>query len=259
MASHATLSASQPLLEQVRQHRRAVYAAACLTGRKGTRYDLWPIGVQESAGEFLRDVVIRERAKRTLEIGLGLGLSALSIAEALLTGRLAGGVSHTIVEPDPGLLEWAGFDQYCASGAMAFTTVVQEDSRLAMPRMVANGDEFDFVYVDGGHWYDFVFLDIHYALRLIRPGGLIVVDDHWMQSVQMALAFFHANGLGELELYDPQGPGKRFVGVRKPMVEQHRTWDHFEPFGRHTLPEYPWRPPPPRPLSSVDEPRSGTS
>jgi len=135
---------------------------------------------------------------------------------------------------------------------MTFTTVVQDDSRLALPRMVADGELFDFVYVDGGHWFDFVFLDIHYSLRLVRPGGLIVVDDHWMQSVQAALAFFHSNGIGELELYDPQGPGKRFVGVRKPMVEAHRTWDHFAEFGRHTLPEYPWRNAV-RPLSSVDE------
>lgn len=252
MTSPYTIAGQQPLLEQIREHRRGVYLAGCVIGRKGTRFDLWPIGVQETAGEFLRDIVVREGARRTLEVGLGLGLSSLSIAEALLTGRVAGTVSHTIVEPDPELLDWAGFDQYRASGAMAFTTVVQEDSRLALPRLVANGELFDFVYIDGGHWFDFVFLDIHFALRLIRPGGLIVIDDHWMPSVQAALAFFHSNGLGTLELYDPQGPGKRFVGVRKPLVEAHRTWDHFVDFGRQTLPEYPWRNAA-RPLSSVDE------
>jgi len=257
MADPTVIRTQQPLLEQIREHRRRVYAAGLLTGRKGTTFELWPIGVQETAGEFLRDLVIREKAQRTIEVGLGLGLSTLFIAEALLAGRLAIGATHVVIEPMPELLDWAGYDQIQASGVLAVTTVVEEDSRLALPRLIGKGEAFDFAYVDGGHWFDFVFVDILNALRLVRPGGLIVVDDHWMPAVQTALGFVHANGLATLELYDPSGPGKRFVGVRCPERATERKWDHFVEFGRHTLPEYPWRNAA-RPLSSVDElcPRS---
>jgi predicted O-methyltransferase YrrM len=37
---------------------------------------------------------------------------------------------------------------------------------------------FDLIYIDAGHTYDCVSVDIEYADVLIRPGGYIVLDDY---------------------------------------------------------------------------------
>jgi len=247
----ATLAARAiPSLHELRSYRRALFERGTAPGRSGKSINLWPVGVTEPAGEFLRDLVIREGASRTLEVGMGLGLSTIFIAEALLSGRAAPReLSHVVFDPMPELLDWAGYDQLRESGVLGLVDVQLQDSRTALPSLIAAGRVFDFIYVDGAHWFDFVMLDILNALRLVRPGGLVVVDDHWMPAVQMALAFVHSNGMGELDLYDPQGPGKRFVGVRRPQAPDTRAWDHYVDFSRESLPEYPWRGQD-RPLSS---------
>ncbi len=37
---------------------------------------------------------------------------------------------------------------------------------------------FDWVYIDGNHYYDYVRTDLHLALQKVRPGGLITGDDY---------------------------------------------------------------------------------
>ena len=233
--------AISPLVAQIREYRSRIYEQGYAEGRNGRRTSLWPVAVQQPAGEFLRDLVIREGAKTTFETGLGLGLSTLFIVEGLLTRNPAGNISHTAVEPHPEGFDFAGERIVIESGAVALTTIITADSTVALPQLLARNHRFDFAYIDGGHLFEFAFIDIFNALRLVRAGGLIVVDDHWMASVQTALGFFHANRSLQFELYDPAGPGKRFVGLRVPNELDSRHWDHFVEFSRATLPEYPWR------------------
>jgi predicted O-methyltransferase YrrM len=48
-------------------------------------HDLFPVAVSAAEGEVLRAWVTREEATRTIEIGLGHGVSLLFICEGLLT------------------------------------------------------------------------------------------------------------------------------------------------------------------------------
>lgn len=38
-------------------------------------------------------------------------------------------------------------------------------------------DSFDWVYVDAAHTYDHVWADAHAALRIVKPGGVVVFND----------------------------------------------------------------------------------
>ncbi len=229
------------LRERVGAYRAGLYAAGSSPRRDGARIPLWPVGVTAESGDFLRDLVAREQAAVTLEVGLGLGLSAMAIVEGLRPADNGASVSHTVIDPDPEYLGWSGVDNLQASGAAGVTTFLKEDSALALPQLVSEGKRFDLAYIDGGHRFEHVMIDVFYALRLVRPGGLILLDDHWMPAVQMGLAFWHTNRGLSLELFDTKGPGKRFVGMRVPREADKRAWDHFVPFDRTTLPEYPWR------------------
>ena len=45
----------------------------------GTLHSIFPVAVYAAEGEALREWVLREEATRTIEIGLGYGISALHI------------------------------------------------------------------------------------------------------------------------------------------------------------------------------------
>ena len=53
-------------------------------------------------------------------------------------------------------------------------------------------DHLDWVYIDGNHLYEFVRDDLHRALRVVKPGGLITGDDYgeggwWQGGVKRAV------------------------------------------------------------------------
>lgn len=222
--------------------REMVYAAGHVLDDGDAPHSLWPVAITKPAGDFLRDLVIRERAARTLEIGVGLGLSTLATIEGLATVNEAlTAESHVTIDPTPSWCNGAGVRVLKESGAMSVTRLVLQPSEICLPAMIAAGESFDFAFVDGAHWFDNAIIDMFFAMRLVRPDGLIVMDDHWMPSIQTALAFAVTNWGVELELFDAAGPGKRLVAFRNTRKYAERAWDQFTPFSRSDLPAYPWR------------------
>jgi predicted O-methyltransferase YrrM len=231
---------------QIRSTLDAIYASGEVFDEAGYSCKIWPIAVTREAGEFLRDLVLRERPTRTLEVGLGLGLSALWIVDGLLGAAHGGGDTdapprHTIIEPAAHVFGNSGKQTLRRAGVEPWITLHEASSQHRLASMSEQGEQFDLAYIDGGHRFDEVLIDLYFAQRVVRPGGLIVLDDHWMPAVQAALAFMHTNLGLTFELFDPQGPGRRYVALRSPQAGDARSWDHFVEFSRATLPEYPWR------------------
>ena len=92
--------------------------------------------------------------------------------------------------------------------------MIEEESQLALPGLVAQRREFDFAFIDGDNRFEGVFLDLYYMTRLVRPGGLIIVDDLWMPSVRMAVAYVERNLGATLE---PDALPNGFRWRRRPM------------------------------------------
>lgn len=235
----AVASTTSSALDRLRTHRAAIYAAGTVVGRSGALENIWPTGMTEPAADFLRDLIIRERSRRTLEVGLGVGLSSLAILEGLLTN--GGDVHHTTIDYAQDRRDFAGVQTLADAGIDALTTFIAKPSSIALANLVESGERFDVAFIDGGHHFDAVLVDLFFALQLVKPEGLIVLDDHWMPAVQTALAFCTTNWDVQLELFDPRGPGARLVAFRNNGKANLRPWDHFAPFGRGDLPTYPWR------------------
>jgi predicted O-methyltransferase YrrM len=68
-----------------------------------------------------------------------------------------------------------------------------EESQTALPRLLAESRSFDLAFVDGNHRFDGVFLDLVYLGRLVRAGGIVVVDDYQLRSVSRAVSFCVTN------------------------------------------------------------------
>ncbi|MEM9136278.1 MAG: class I SAM-dependent methyltransferase [Cyanobacteria bacterium P01_F01_bin.42] len=128
----------------------------------------------QTQGQFLKMLVKSLGAKRVLEVGMFSGYSALAMAEAL---------------PDDGRLIACELDLYAAQFAQScfdespagHKIQVRVGSALdSMNQLAADGEHFDFVYVDANKDG---YLDYYNILldSLLTSNGLICVDNTLMQ------------------------------------------------------------------------------
>ncbi|MFJ6119774.1 class I SAM-dependent methyltransferase [Streptomyces sp. NPDC092129] len=86
---------------------------------------------------------------------------------------------------------------------------------MALPRLLAEGLVADAAFVDGSHRFHEVFVDLYFLRKIVRPGGLIVLDDVWSPSVRTALRYYERNlGWTVIPEAFPREPGLR----RRPSV-----------------------------------------
>src|SRR5215218_3351899 len=77
---------------------RLVREGTAVARSDGSLHSLFPVAVYATEGEALRDWVLREGARRSIEIGLGYGISALYICEGLL-GNADPTMHHVAIDP----------------------------------------------------------------------------------------------------------------------------------------------------------------
>lgn len=149
---------------------------------------LFPIAIGPREGEALRDRVRNEGARRTLEVGLGWGVSALFICEGLLEN--GAGIGHVACDPyqfESPKFEGAGTRALEQAGIRDLVEFHAEESQILLPRLVAEGRRFDLAFIDGSHRFERVFLDLVYASRLVRDGGIVFVDDSQLPAVRRSI------------------------------------------------------------------------
>ena len=212
-----------------RLHRvRAARAALHAGGPKRSRPfegDFERVALPPADGDVLRDLLVAERARVVIEIGLAYGSSALAIGEALsATG--ATDVRHIVIDPYQATSYGnVGWDALGAAGLTDRTTLVAEASSVALARLAAEGATADAAFVDGSHRFHEVFADLYFLRKLVRPGGLIILDDAAWPSVAAALRYFDLN-LG----WRPVEIAGRLTARRVPEAPFEPDFTDFKPF-----------------------------
>jgi predicted O-methyltransferase YrrM len=190
----------------------------------GTVHNIFPVGVY-AEGETLREWVLREEATRTIEIGLGYGVSALHVCERLL-GNADPSARHVALDPyqatrfaNCGLqfLEEAGITEMVEHHA--------EESQIALPRFLGEARSFHLAFFDGNHRFDGVFLG-----RLVRAGGIVFVDDYQLPGVARAVSFCVANLDWTLEEVSAADDLHRWAVLRTSAVADTRPFDCYVEF-----------------------------
>jgi predicted O-methyltransferase YrrM len=135
------------------------------------------LNITRDTGEFLSVLVQATSAQRVLEIGTSNGYSTLWLASA--AGATGGAVTTVeIADYKVGLAR----QNFSRSGLASSITLVQDDAGRVLER--AGDASFDLVFLDAERpeypdWWP-------HLKRVLRPGGLLVVDNATSHPEQMA-------------------------------------------------------------------------
>jgi predicted O-methyltransferase YrrM len=185
------------------------------------------VSVPERDADVVRDLLIVENARVVIEIGLAYGSSALAIAEALVS-QGSGSAKHIVIDAFQDRFHDAGWKAIVGAGLSDVCSLLRERSQLALPRMAAEGLVADAAFVDGGHIFHNVFVDLVFLQELIRPGGLIVLDDCDWPSVATAVSYFELNTGWQAERISGE---TRLRAYRLPESRGEPSFKTFRPFG----------------------------
>ena len=143
--------------------------------------------------DALRDLLIAEGVETVVEVGLAYGSSALAIGEALVAVG-AGRPLHVIIDPFQAT-DWSnvGWQLLRSAGLETIARLLLQPSSMALPQLIAEGLAADAAFIDGSHRFHEVFVDLYFLRKIVRPGGIIVLDDHWWPSVRTAEHYFEVN------------------------------------------------------------------
>jgi predicted O-methyltransferase YrrM len=231
-----TTLSSERYLERVRDVRRRL----ARDGPPWTRDradDFDTVTVPERDCDALRDLLIAEGVETVVEIGLAYGSSALAIGEALVSGG-APRPLHVIIDPMQAT-EWSnvGWQLLRSAGLDTIARLLLQPSSMALPQLVAEGLTADAAFIDGSHRFHEVFVDLYFLRKIVRPGGIIVLDDYWWPSVRTAEHYFEVNmgwqvvpGAFVAGTIDQATGRTRVQALRLPNPPFEPAFERFQPF-----------------------------
>ena len=194
-------------------------------------------------GSLLYAALMTSKFPTSLEIGLATGLSAMYMAQAHvdINGGGDDSIRHICIDPTQRLpkdetstvgLQRGGWDseglQHLEQSKLGrVVAMLETESHRALPALHEAGWTFGVVFIDGMHLYDYILLDFFYADLMLPVGGILVLDDAWLPSVQDAAKFILTNRSYELLMLDAERwseHGKRYFALRK-TANDTRMWN----------------------------------
>ena len=156
-----------------------------MTDRTG-KQKLLAGAVTEGEANYLYDLINREDLKRTLETGVANGLSTLAMA---LAAQNIGG-HHIGIDPcqitehkETAVVLLEEFD------VNKNFTLMDGPAHTEMPKLIDQDRQFDLIFVDGMHLFDYKLVDVFFADMLLRDGGWLLLHDLLIPSVKKTLRY----------------------------------------------------------------------
>ncbi len=218
------MPADRELLATVKNARRRLGASG--PPRLRSEGDFERVALPNRDCDALRDLLVEARAHVVIEIGLAYGSSALAIAEALVSQNHQD-TKHVIIDAYQDRFQNVGWEAIVSAGLGDLCTLVAERSQLALPRLLTDDVVADAAFVDGSHTFHNVFVDLYFLRELVRPGGLIVLDDCQWPSVATAVRYFEVNTGWQSE---PISAPTRLKALRLPDPRIEPAFENFRPF-----------------------------
>ncbi len=179
--------------------------------------------ISQEEAWYIYSFLRQKKIKLTLEVGFGYGYSAAYIVSATKK-------QHVVIDPFQSRYNYLGIFNIKKLRLFHKIKHIPNYSHAALPQLVKQKKTYEFIFIDGGHLYDQVFLDFYYADLLTSRGGYILFHDVWMQSTQFVISWIRTNRLDYKILKTSHG---NLALIHKVGVDK-RPFTHFVDF-------YPWR------------------
>jgi predicted O-methyltransferase YrrM len=200
--------------------------------------------MDEREGVLISKVVESVRPATSLEVGFAYGVSTLFVCEAL--AKIGMPAKHIVVDPFQfSQFRGIGVRNVESAGYGTFLELREERSEIALPQLLRENTILDMAVIDGWHTFDHALVDFFYVNKMLRIGGVVVLDDSSMPAVGKLVD--HVLTYGCYRIFGiPSGPGlltrrlayyARLRGSRWPsaialekITRDNRPWDWHRPF-----------------------------
>lgn len=208
----------------VLERLQSMYRGDPQPGSDGKNYKLHGgTKIHYEKGAVLHDWHDRIRPALSIETGLAYGYSTLFVLGSM---KREGYGHHMALDPYQfTMYDGVGARQAESVGMHDQFTLLVEDSATALARLNAEGKRCQLLFIDGDHRFDGVMLDFVLGARMLDVGGVIILDDMWMNSVKKVARFIRRNRSDFVEVREPVT-----MGVFRKVTEDERTWTHYKRF-----------------------------
>ncbi|MFI9031065.1 class I SAM-dependent methyltransferase [Streptomyces sp. NPDC053560] len=183
--------------------------------------DFPTVTLPERDCDRVRDLLVEEHVGTVVEVGLAYARSALAIGEALLRAGTRT-PRHVVIDPFQNTAyDGVGWELLRSAGLDDVAELVTEPSQRFLPRLADAGFAADAAFVDGSHHFHNVFVDLVFLGEIVRPGGVVLLDDVCWPSVGAAAAYFETN-LGWRPMPDALTGGTTDPASGRPRTRAYR-------------------------------------
>jgi len=193
-------------------------------GADGQRHGLDEITrISPEQGMWLYSLCRGAKPKATLEIGLAYGFSTVFFLAAIRENGIG---HHTAVDPLQCNWNGIGCHQSRSLDMSDSFRFIEEKSVAALVHLADRGESFEVIFIDGNHRFDDVVVDFTLSAELCPMGGCIVLDDMWMPSIRMAVAFIRSNRKDFEEIRTSLSN----IAAFRRISQDAREWRHYVKF-----------------------------
>ena len=124
--------------------------------------------------KFLYNLIVSQGITKTLEVGLGEGLTAMAMIAAKDCEM------HTVI--DHAKTDVLGVRNLTKIGLIDYLRFIKKWSYLALPILVDSKDEYELSFIDGGGKFDDMLIDFFYIDLMTVIGGFIIIPDLYVHN-----------------------------------------------------------------------------
>jgi len=146
--------------------------------------------IDENEVIFIQKLIKLNNSIKSIEIGCAMGLSSLTICDAVRNNDPILS-EHIIIDPFQAS-DWKniGINNLRKEGFNNFT-LFEERSEYILPKLAEQNLLYDFAFIDGWHTFDHTLLDFFYLNRMLKIGGIIIIDDTSMPGINRVVRLIH--------------------------------------------------------------------
>jgi predicted O-methyltransferase YrrM len=146
--------------------------------------------IKKEEGENIQKIISKYNVNNCLEIGMAYGISAFYI---LTTKK---GIKLTSIDPyQRDVKQWnsMGINLIKYLKLDKRHNLIEELSYIGLPKLLNKKNKYDFIFIDGWHTFDYTLIDFFYADKLLKLGGIILIDDVLHKGVNKFIRYVETN------------------------------------------------------------------